>query len=230
MASLSPRPSGRVSYELLRARRDGELPAGKSTSAPGGRHSESTFSQSANRLQDFTLSLSTTVRMVTVYWPGAGSYPNGAAYVNGQPQEAQLAFRLFHDPARAAIGLVELFSQWLFLGAVASAALILPGLALLLALPVAVRGEASRLDLMFLAPALSVAIYPLLIVFTGLAGIRAGPIPGGLSWRAGLRSQSDSGGGAGILAPCGSPRIAPSISRSRSSVVGLLAPLGNSRP
>jgi len=180
MASLSPRPSGRVSYELLRSPGATEkLASGKVDIGAGvGDVLRIDFPpQSANRLQDFYVELKYDGPDGYGLLAGpAGSYPNGAAYVNGQPQEAQLAFRLFHDPARAAIGLVELFSQWLFLGAVASAALILPGLALLLALPVAVRGEASRLDLMFLAPALSVAIYPLLIVFTGLAGIRAGPM------------------------------------------------------
>jgi hypothetical protein len=106
----------------------------------------------------------------------AVSYLNGAAYQNGQPQEAQLAFRLFHDPVRAIAGLAELFGQWLLLGAAAASLLILPGTALLLLLPATSRASAGRIDLLFLAPSLSLGIYPVLIVLTGLAGLRFGAL------------------------------------------------------
>jgi hypothetical protein len=179
MAPLSSRPSGRVTYELLRSPGAAEKLASGIVDIGAGVGDVLRIDfppQSVNRLQDFYVELKYAGPDGNGLLAGpAGSYPNGAAYVNGQPQEAQLSFRLFHDPVRAAIGLAELIAQWLFFGGIASVALILPGLALLLALPVSIRGEASRLDLIFLAPALSVAVYPLLIVFAGFAGAKAGP-------------------------------------------------------
>jgi hypothetical protein len=62
------------------------------------------------------------------------------------------------------------------MGGAATVMLILPGLALLLLLPAASRTGAGRLDLLFLAPALSIGVHPLLIVLTGLLGLRLGPM------------------------------------------------------
>jgi hypothetical protein len=142
--------------------------------------------QSASRLQDYYILLQFAGSGGYGLLAGpASAYPNGAAYQNGRPLEAQLSFRLFHDPLLAALGMVELFAQWLLYGAAAAALLVLPGLALLLSLPHASRVSLGRLDLAFLAPSLSVGIYPLFIMITGLLGSHLGPlyawIPVGLS-------------------------------------------------
>ncbi len=173
-------PSGRIAFQLR------STPASPETLAEGllesSQISGSTLRidftpQSSARLRDYFVSLQFTGSGgYDVLTGPAASYLNGAAYQNGQPQEAQLSFRLFHDPGRAAVGLIELFGQWLLLGAAAAILLILPGLALLLMLPAPSRASAGRLDLLFLAPSLSLGIYPVLIILTGLVGLRFGPL------------------------------------------------------
>jgi hypothetical protein len=170
---------GRVTYELRR-RADAPDVLARGVADVGGTPGDalriSFQAQSAERLQDYYIEIQYAGPDGQSLLTGpASAYLNGAAYVNGQPQEAQLSFRLLHDPARAAAGLALLFGQWLLLGIVASMALVLPGLALMLALPAELRGGRSPLELALLAPALSVAVYPLLIIFTGFAGIKAGP-------------------------------------------------------
>ncbi len=192
LAPAVQRPPGRVTYKLRRRADVADILASGATDvgASTGDTLRIDFPpQSAERLQDFYIELQYAGRDGLSLLTGpAPAYLNGAAYVNGQPAEAQLSFRLLHNPAQAAAGLAGLFGQWLLLSVVAAAILVVPGLALLLALPSDIRPGASRLDLAFLAPALSIASYPLLIVFTGLAGVKAGPayawvpiLAGGLS-------------------------------------------------
>ena len=170
---------GRVTYELRR-RADAPDVLARGVADVGGASGDllrvSFQAQSAERLQDYYVELQYAGPDGQSLLTGpASAYLNGAAYIGGQPQEAQLSFRLLHDPARAAAGLASLFGQWLLLGIVAAMALVLPGLALVLALPAELRSGRSPLDLALLAPALSVAVYPLLIIFTGFAGMKAGP-------------------------------------------------------
>jgi hypothetical protein len=182
-------PSGEIVYELRR-RADapgilaaGALPAGRVT----GQALRIDFPpQSAARLQDYFISLKFRGNGGYDILTGpASAYPNGAAYLDGKPLEAQLSFRLLHEPLLAALGVTELLGQWLLYGASAAALLVLPGLALLLSLPHASRVSLGKLDLAFLAPSLSVGIYPLFIMITGLLGSHLGPlyawIPVGLS-------------------------------------------------
>ncbi len=181
------RPSGVISFQLRSGAASPEVLAEGSIDASQASGSALRVDfppQSAERLRDYFISLQ---------FAGSGgfdllagppdSYLNGAAYQDGQPLEAQLAFRLFHDPLRAGIGLAELLGRWVALGGAATVMLILPGLALLLLLPAASRTGAGRLDLLFLAPALSIGVYPLLNVLTGLLGLRLGPMYAWLSRR-----------------------------------------------
>ena len=182
-------PSGRILFQLRRRADSPDILASGTVDGSGiaGESVRVDFPpQSAARLQDFFLSLSFEGSGgYDVRIGPASTYPNGAAYLNGKPQEAQLSFRLFHDPLLAALGVTELFGQWLLFGAGAAALLGLPGLALLLSLPPASRVNVSKSDLVLLAPSLSAGIYPLFIMLTGLVGLRLGPlyawIPAGLA-------------------------------------------------
>lgn len=186
---LGDAPSGKISFQLRRRADAPDILA--SGTLDGSRVTGESVRvdfppQSAARLQDFFLSLRYEGSGGYDLQTGpASAYPNGAAYLDGKPQESQLSFRLLHDPLLAALGVTELFGQWLVYGAAAAALLVLPGLALLLSLPPASRASAGKLDLVFLAPSLSAGVYPLLIMFTGLLGLRLGPlyawIPAGLS-------------------------------------------------
>lgn len=186
---LGDAPSGKISFQLRRRADAPDILA--SGTLDGSRVTGESvrvdfLPQSAARLQDFFLSLRYEGSGGYDLQTGpASAYPNGAAYLDGKPQESQLSFRLLHDPLLAALGMAELFGQWLLYGAAAAALLVLPGLALLLSLPAASRAGTGTPDLAFLAPSLSAGVYPLLIMFTGLLGLRLGPlyawIPAGLS-------------------------------------------------
>jgi hypothetical protein len=106
---------------------------------------------------------------------GGEVYLFGALYQNGQAQDAQLTFGLGYDPA---LQLSSLFREgltwalWLLAGL---ALYILPGWALLDGL----WKDWGRLrfwEKFGLASGASLAIYPLLVLWTGLAGLRLGPL------------------------------------------------------
>ncbi|MEO6061320.1 MAG: DUF6541 family protein [Thermoflexales bacterium] len=180
LAPAAQRPSGRVTYQLRRRADVADILAGGAidVGAPTGDALRIDFPpQSAERLQDFYIELQYAgPDGLSLLTGPASAYLNGAAYVNGQPREAQLSFRLFHAPAQAGVGLAWLFGTWLLIAGAVAALLIFPGLAMLLLLPAASRASAGRLDLLFLAPSVSLGIYPVLIVLTGLVGLRFGPL------------------------------------------------------
>lgn len=101
------------------------------------------------------------------------SYPDGALYADGAPQDRQVAFRLKYDPISSALG-----DAWFWLQAAGmlSAALllfVLPGLALL---TVAMPGRSwAWAEALGLAGALGLCIYPLLLLWSSAAGWRLGP-------------------------------------------------------
>jgi len=133
--------------------------------------------QSAQRRQDYFVLL--TYRGsggIDLRTGPASAYPNGAAYVDDSPQEAQLTFRLLHEPLHVAGGLIELAGQWLFLGLVAASLLLLPGIALQALLPARITADTNLIDKLLLAPGLSVGVYPLLIMFSGLLGAHWGAL------------------------------------------------------
>lgn len=182
-------PSGEIVYELRRRADASEILATGALAADRVTAEALRIDfppQSAARLQDYFISLQFRGNGGYDILTGpASAYPNGAAYLDGKPLEAQLSFRLLHEPLLAALGVTELLGQWLLYGAAAAALLVLPGLALLLTLPLASRASAGKVDLVFLAPSLSAGLYPLFIMVTGLVGLQLGPlyawIPVGLS-------------------------------------------------
>jgi hypothetical protein len=109
--------------------------------------------------------------------PGA-SYLDGALYQNGQALDAQLAFRLAYQPQAALAGLAGEVAGWLGLVLAAVFLFVLPGWALLAALwpgwddlPWPARTG--------VAAGLSLGLYPVLMLWTGLPGLRLGPV---LAW------------------------------------------------
>ena len=130
----------------------------------------------------------------------ADGYLHGAAYRNGQPIDAQLTFLLGYSPTHAAVGLArEALSSLAILG-VGLLLFVIPGLGLVATV---FRGKDSPgwTSLVALSPGVSLALYPVLILWTGLLGLRLGalyawiPVLLGLAlltwhWRGGLRPPS----------------------------------------
>ncbi len=110
-----------------------------------------------------------------VLLPSAGGdrYLDGAAYVAGAPQDAQLTFRLVYEPTRAGWGLAREAVGWaaLFLGH--SLVFALPGLALLSLLwpEAAAFPWPARWPL---AMGVGLALYPLLLLWSHLIGLNLG--------------------------------------------------------
>ena len=108
---------------------------------------------------------------------GAGPgevYLDGALYRNHQPQDAQMAFRLAYDPRWMLLdlGLAAVSGAGLML--VAGLLYVVPGWALLAWLwPENRLTWAERLGL---ATGLSLALYPLLLLWTDLVGLHLGPL------------------------------------------------------
>lgn len=103
------------------------------------------------------------------------TYLDGALYQNGNPVDAQMAFRLSYDPVELLMGLVALAVTWLQVLLVAVLLFVLPGWALLAwLLPNwSARSWGERLGL---AVGLSLAVYPLLMLWTNVIGLRLGAL------------------------------------------------------
>ena len=101
------------------------------------------------------------------------TYINGALYKNGNPRDAQLTFRLTYDLSQLLIGLVYLTFTWLFISLVGFFLYILPGWAILsLLMPHwENRHWAEKTGLSI---GVSLAIYPLLLLWTDLFGLQLG--------------------------------------------------------
>ena len=121
--------------------------------------------------------------------PGA-TYLDGAAYVSHEPQDAQLAFRLTYDLLWMAADLVGAAVRGVGLMLVSVLLYVVPGWALLAWLwPGEKLVWPERLGL---AIGISLALYPLLLLWTDLVGLHLGalyawlPVAGGLAalvWR-----------------------------------------------
>jgi hypothetical protein len=105
----------------------------------------------------------------------AESYLDGAAHSKGEQVEAQVSFRLVYDTLWAIVGLGVMIGEWSGLSLAGLALFTLPGWAALtwwwpqedaLAWPVKFG----------LATGLSVALYPVLMLWTHLAGLQLGPL------------------------------------------------------
>ncbi|MCC7129742.1 MAG: hypothetical protein B6D39_06775 [Anaerolineae bacterium UTCFX2] len=108
----------------------------------------------------------------------AESYLHGALYVNGSPQESQLRFELVYDPWLLAGGVLKEMLRWGCWSVLALVLFVIPGwIVLHFALP----GWENLLwgEKVGLASGTSLAIYPVIILWSRLAGIRPVPLIGG---------------------------------------------------
>ncbi|MDE3090745.1 MAG: hypothetical protein KGJ80_15325, partial [Chloroflexota bacterium] len=132
--------------------------------------------QSNSRGQDYFAAIelqgSGSLRVGTA--PG-DAYLDGALYQNGNPIDAQMTFRLVYDPIELLIGLAALMLTWLQVLAVAISLFVLPGWALL-AVWLSGWGALSWGERLGLAIGLSVAIYPLLLLWPNLMGLHLGAL------------------------------------------------------
>jgi len=105
----------------------------------------------------------------------AESYTGGAAYRNGAPEEAQLAFRLIYEPRRFIFGLAGEILKWLKLLTAAAFLYLLPGWGLL-SLLYSSWGERRWPEKIGLAAGVSLTVYPLLYLWTSLVGLPLGAL------------------------------------------------------
>lgn len=106
---------------------------------------------------------------------GAGpgnAYLEGAAYRDHQPLDVQMAFRLAYDPVWILLDLGQAAISWMGLGGMAVLLYVVPGWALLAWFwPENPFSWAGRLGI---AAGLSLAVYPVVILWTSLVGLRLG--------------------------------------------------------
>ena len=106
---------------------------------------------------------------------GAGeAYLDGAAHQDHRPLDAQTAFHLVYQPSDVALDLLQAGWNWLGLLAIAGLLFVVPGWALL-----AWLGPARPLswaETMGFAVGPSLALYPVLFLWTDLVGLHLGPV------------------------------------------------------
>ena len=133
-----------------------------------------TFAPQGDGRRDYYLTLEVRGdgRLTVGAGPG-GTYLEGALYENGEARDAQMAFRLAYDPALAAMGLAGEVVGWLGLVGLALFLYALPGWVLLTGLwsGAAALPWPQKLGL---ASGLSLAVYPLVLLWTSLAGLHLG--------------------------------------------------------
>ena len=105
------------------------------------------------------------------------TYLNGSLYSNSEPQDGQITFRLAYNPWQAALGLLRTASIWLGYLLVSVFLYILPGWQLLHWL---LPSWKSRLfeEKVALSAGVSLAMYPLLLLWTDLLGFQRGLVYG----------------------------------------------------
>ncbi len=132
------------------------------------------FPRKDSSLRDYTLRLelqgSGRVRVGTA--PG-DSYSEGALYQNEKPQDGQCSFQLLYAPIQMAWGLAGESLSWLGIMAVALFFFVLPGWAVLkIGWPEAL----SAGERWGLAGGISLALYPLLLLWADLLSLHPGPV------------------------------------------------------
>lgn len=123
---------------------------------------------------EFVLSLNGS-GMIDVGSHDGNAYRDGAHYLNGSPQEAQLAFELIYAPLAYVMGMIHSGIGWLSLLIAAFFLFVLPGWVLLSL----VWRQWSAEDWMTkigLSAGISLAIYPLLLLWTDVIGLHLGVI------------------------------------------------------
>jgi hypothetical protein len=103
----------------------------------------------------------------------ADAYLNGAGYQNDIPQDGQLEFRLVYDSSQVLAGLIRQGLHWLGWIAAGLFLFCLPGWALL-SLLWKKWGQLRWEEKLGLAGSLSLAVYPLLFLWTNLVGLHLG--------------------------------------------------------
>ncbi len=111
---------------------------------------------------------------VSVALAKADAYLDGAAYLDHEPLDAQATFRLVYLPGLVILDLLKAGLGWLGLLAVAGLLFVVPGWALLAWL---LPGRPlSWAGLLGLAVGVSLALYPLLLLWTHLLGLNLGSL------------------------------------------------------
>lgn len=102
------------------------------------------------------------------------TYLNGALYHNQEPRDAQMMFDLAFDPLLHTLGLLRQGLAWAGIGAVSIVLYLLPGWALLLLLWPTDSHPLLWSETVGLAAGLSLVCYPLLVLWSHLAGWHLG--------------------------------------------------------
>ncbi len=125
--------------------------------------------------QRYFLTLSAPESVTAALGP-ADAYQQGALYVKGTAQEAQLAFRLLYDPLTLSAGLLGWLARISLPALAALGWILLPGAALLSWLqPARTKSPGEALDFLVLAATLSLALPSLLLLAARLLGLKLGP-------------------------------------------------------
>jgi hypothetical protein len=103
------------------------------------------------------------------------TYLDGALYQNESPLDAQMTFRLVYEPGQLFLGLLAQAGIWLGILGAAIFLFILPGWALL-ALLWPGWDALSWGERLGLAGGMSLALYPLLFLWTDIIGLHLGPL------------------------------------------------------
>jgi hypothetical protein len=101
------------------------------------------------------------------------SYLDGSLYHNSQPLDLQTNFLLVYDPTQATIGLVGQTFIWIWFLLVSVFLFVLPGWALLNMLWWGFRSN-HWIEKLALSAGLTLALYPVLFLWTNLIGLRLG--------------------------------------------------------
>lgn len=104
----------------------------------------------------------------------ANSYFDGSLYQNNSPQASQLAFNLIYEPKAFFWGLLGEFIFWMIILLVGIALLVFPGLALLLWADSQALQQRHWAEVLGLSCAISIAVYPILVLLTNLIGLKLG--------------------------------------------------------
>lgn len=116
---------------------------------------------------------------VQVALADGSAYLDGAAHQNHQPLDAQTAFQLVYAPGDTLLDLLKTALSWIGLISAAVLLFVVPGLALLAWLlpgKCAALGELPWAAVLALATGTSVALYPLLLLWTDVIGLHLGTL------------------------------------------------------
>ncbi len=103
------------------------------------------------------------------------TYLDGALYLNGIPQDAQLTFQQVYAPAGLALGMAQQGLDWLWKLLLACLVFVIPGWALLSGLWAGWPGL-DWMEKLGLAAGVSLGAIPVVFLFTDLVGLHLGPL------------------------------------------------------